>query len=594
MTLLDSLIPAPRLLETDHVDVAARGAQVWELVRNADLALTPIIRGLFYLRSLPERLAGHPRAPSTLYLDDLVSTPEHPGFQILSNDPPHELTVGAIGKVWQPDITFVHVPDALRYASFAEPGFIKVAWSLRVESLESSARLSLELRVDATDATSWSKFQHYFRLIGPGSRFIRRSGLHAIATRLGMLEGSKDQRPLAGDELVPDADAQLTHDITIEAPAEKIWPWLVQMGCHRAGFYSMDWLDNACVRSAREVHPEWQQLEVGQSIDNTPDGGGAFEVLRVDAPHVLILGGLFDADSMRPLAFSARRPKRFWHVTWAFALQPITATVTQLYVRGRIAFAPSEALHAAWIGPVHRMMESAQLQHLRARVDGTLQRDTASDVFEGLEGIARMCLGLSTPFLRNARSHWGLDAATAARTLPADELVSEPRWSWTHAVEIAAAADTVWPWVAQIGATHGGFYSYQWLENLLGCDLQNAETVHPEWQAKLGDAFSIHPKAPTLRIAALEPGRWFVAFSAPDEAARSARRPWVAASWLFFVEPLGDRRCRFVSRYRVAYSDDLPTRLAFGQTLLEPIGFAMDRRMLLGVKARCENMAVSA
>jgi hypothetical protein len=61
----------------------------------------------------------------------------------------------------------------------------------------------------------------------------------------------------------------------------------------------------------------------------------------------------------------------------------------------------------------------------------------------------------------------------------------------------------------------------------------------------------------------------------------------VDTTWLFFLEPLGPNRCRFISRYRTATSEDLATRLAFGAAI-EPIGFAMDRRMLLGVKERAE------
>jgi hypothetical protein len=87
---------------------------------------------------------------------------------------------------------------------------------------------------------------------------------------------------------------------------------------------------------------------------------------------------------------------------------------------------------------------------------------------------------------------------------------------------------------------------------------------------------------------AVEPGRHVVAFARADEQARALGNAWAAASWLFFVEPLGENRCRFISRYRAACSEDIATRLAFGPSLLEPVGFAMDRRMLLGVKERVE------
>jgi hypothetical protein len=66
------------------------------------------------------------------------------------------------------------------------------------------------------------------------------------------------------------------------------------------------------------------------------------------------------------------------------------------------------------------------------------------------------------------------------------------------------------------------------------------------------------------------------------------------ASWLFFIEPSGPARCRVISRYRCATSDDLVSRLRFGPTIIEPIGFAMDRRMLIGLKQRAERVARTA
>ena len=202
-----------------------------------------------------------------------------------------------------------------------------------------------------------------------------------------------------------------------------------------------------------------------------------------------------------------------------------------------------------------------------------------------------MVAAFLTSWLRGARRHWGLDAKEAARAYPGDDRVATPRWDWTHAVAIDAPAEAVWPWLAQIGADRGGFYSYQWLENLAGCELQNAETIHPEWQLREGDTLRLHPKMPPLAIVDVEEGRHFVAYGAPDEAARAAGKPWAAVSWLFAIEPLGPRSCRVISRYRCATSDDLATRLSLGPTLLEPIGFAMDRRMLLGIKERVERDA---
>jgi hypothetical protein len=68
----------------------------------------------------------------------------------------------------------------------------------------------------------------------------------------------------------------------------------------------------------------------------------------------------------------------------------------------------------------------------------------------------------------------------------------------------------------------------------------------------------------------------------------------VTGSWLFEIEPLGEERCRLISRYRADCSDDLVSRLRCGPTLVEPVGFAMDRRMLLSVKQRAERVAAVA
>jgi hypothetical protein len=97
---------------------------------------------------------------------------------------------------------------------------------------------------------------------------------------------------------------------------------------------------------------------------------------------------------------------------------------------------------------------------------------------------------------------------------------------------------------------------------------------------------------PPLRVVSLVAGRFFVAFASADSVARAAGKPWAETTWLFYLEPLEDGRSRFVSRFRCNYSDDLATQLALTPTLLEPIGFAMDRRMLKGIKERAERKSV--
>lgn len=589
MTALDRLIPNPRLVDIDRVDLAAPAAQVWQRVRHAALAHSPVTRALFALRTLVDRGGETAPAPAGVRLDDMRSSIERPGFQILVDDPPREVAAGAIGQVWRLRIPFVHVDDAAAFRGFATPRYVKVAWAVRVSPLgPARSHLEIEVRVTATDEAAWRKFRRYFRLIGPASRFIRRSLLGALAREFGRPSRGADARILPGDLQLPDAQAQMTHRRDMAATPEAIWPWLVQMGGRRAGFYSIDALDNGGAPSAREIHADWQRLRVGDVLPATPRGASGFEVLAIDPPRMLLLGGLFDPVSMRSLPFESARPGRFWHMTWAFVLEPLDGRSTRVTVRVRGAFSPRERVRALWMRLIHPVMETAQLRHLAARVEGRLGRDAWRDIGEGVAGAGRMAFALVTPFLRRRRARWGVDRPTATRPLPGDDLVPSPRWSWTHGIDIDAPPAAVWPWIAQIGADRGGFYSYQWLENLAGCRLRNAEAVHPEWELGAGAALVLHPAVPPLPIAAVDRGRYLVAHAPAPHDAKADGRPWVEASWLFLVEPSGPGRSRLVSRYRAACSADLRTRLAFGPALVEPIGNEMDRRMLLGVKTRAE------
>lgn len=592
---IDDLILTPRLLEVSSVELAAPPKEVWQFVRHGDLGESPFVRALFAARTLPSRLAAQQTPKLELRLDDLHSSTETPGFQILTEEPNRSVSVGAIGKVWQLDIPFHHVSGPTEFVTFDEPGWVKVVWELRIEQRgELGSFLSLELRVDATDEESWEKFLRYFRLIGPGSHFIRRTFLRGLRRRFGGPDAHEETRSLPGDHLLKEARGQLTEGITIRATAQQIWPWLVQMGCSRAGFYSVDAIDNGGIESAREIHPEWQELAIGQILPATPDGEDGFEVLEFEPDRYLVLGGLFDTEEKRQLPFFSERPPHSWQMTWAFVLEPLSEAETRLHVRARAQFSESEALHLLWMRPIHSFMQGAQLHNLAARVEGRLFRDTAKDVAEGLGGIGLMALSFFTPFLRASRNHYGVSEEELERNYLGDDLVAEPDWSWTHGIEIDAPADRVWPWVAQVGADRAGFYSYQWLENLAGCYLKNAEAIHPEWALSEGNGLILHPKAPPLPIVRVEPGRALLAWGAPDERAQEEGRPWAAASWLFLIEPLGLTKSRLISRFRTACSSDLQTRLAQGPLLLEPVGFVMDRKMLLGVKERVERAEASA
>jgi hypothetical protein len=102
---------------------------------------------------------------------------------------------------------------------------------------------------------------------------------------------------------------------------------------------------------------------------------------------------------------------------------------------------------------------------------------------------------------------WGAESGDEHRKFPGDEFLPKDGTQILHAVTIDAPVEEVWPWLAQLGQDRAGFYSYEWLENLAGCEMRNADRIHPEWQHReLGETVHLHP-AGGLTVNVFEPGR---------------------------------------------------------------------------------------
>lgn len=171
-------------------------------------------------------------------------------------------------------------------------------------------------------------------------------------------------RRLPGDQLVPDPALTSTHAVTVDAPPRDVWPWLIQMGSGRGGWYSYDWIDNLGRPSARTILPGFGAPAVGDIIPALPNATDRFVVWDVAADSHLIMG--------LPLAGGVHR------ATWGIVLEP-RATGTRLYARARVArglfghtrLADVAVAAVRLVGPgAHYVMQRRQLAGIAERVSG--------------------------------------------------------------------------------------------------------------------------------------------------------------------------------------------------------------------------------
>ena len=196
-------------------------------------------------------------------------------------------------------------------------------------------------------------------------------------------------------------------------------------------------------------------------------------------------------------------------------------------------------------------------------------------------GLTAVGLGALSAYLFAVRPwhlKWGATDEEVKETLPGDEFVPHVTQTATHAITINAPAADVWPWLAQVGQTRGGFYSYTWLENLVGCQMRNAERIVPEWQdINVGDRVWLHPSVPPLPVLICEPGRAIVLGSNTESP----------GTWGFYLKESGEKTTRLIIRGRGRWGPGLASWLLL-YAVFEPAHFIMERKMMLGIKRRAE------
>jgi len=197
-------------------------------------------------------------------------------------------------------------------------------------------------------------------------------------------------------------------------------------------------------------------------------------------------------------------------------------------------------------------------------------------ILAGLVVLTIVAIALLTPWM----DRWGATDEEIAATFPGDELVPAPASFVNRAITIAAAPEYIYPWIVQLDATRGGWYSYTWLESMLNCPMVNADRIQPEWQnLQIGDEVK-------MCAGEFAPPPYIVAQLHPNQAivmGHQEKSEWVDL-YQFVIVPQADGTSRLILRTRTMMVGGI-------WTVMHPGAFLMERGMLYGIKERAERLA---
>ena len=190
--------------------------------------------------------------------------------------------------------------------------------------------------------------------------------------------------------------------------------------------------------------------------------------------------------------------------------------------------------------------------------------------------------------LRGRQLRWGATPQEVTTRLPGDELLAQTDLTATRAITIRAGLEDVWPWLAQMGQGRGGLYSYDWLENLAGCQMESSDEVIDQWQdVRIGDQFRLHPDV-ALTVVVAEPPRALVVqggISATGRVTTGDPGAPYDFTWAFVLVPQTWDRTRLIVRERYWYRTVAARPMV---ELVAVVSFIMTERMLRGVRDRAE------
>jgi hypothetical protein len=277
------------------------------------------------------------------------------------------------------------------------------------------------------------------------------------------------------------------------------------------------------------------------------------------------------------LGLAGARPMRsFWRPATAIAS---VASIIAFATMRRIDLLPGLVFDVLALSAFYTW--SNPVGNAKAIATSTRSRQILGAV-GSLSALALMGYVATCAVTRSWHSRWGVTDEELTLVFPGDAPDRDAAFEVNHGITIDQPPALVWPWLVQIGQDRGGFYSYDWLENLFGLRIRNADRIHAEWQSReVGDLVRAAP--PDWLGGRLgENVGWKISHVEPERA--------LVLSWwgAFVLAPAPDNRTRLFVRSKVSAPTVPVWAAALNFATFELPHFIMERQMLRGIKARAE------
>jgi hypothetical protein len=207
-----------------------------------------------------------------------------------------------------------------------------------------------------------------------------------------------------------------------------------------------------------------------------------------------------------------------------------------------------------------------------------------------LDTLSAVPIWALSPLLRRWHMRWGATNGEVAGPMPGDDVVPRAQFNATRSITIEASPAQVWPWIAQLGYRRGGFYTYDQVDN---AGEPSADRIIEEYQdLKVGDEIPMWHESRGLSVAykvdSFEVPQWMLWVHRPHETEQPD------STWSWRLDELATGRTRLATRMKQDYRWRTPRLALFNLVLMEFGDFAMERRMLKGIKVRAERLRGSA